>query len=91
MLFTPLKLHMVRETANYSQLALHTQPYQEASERLQSLLVSLYHPSSLLMTPPPLKDPLKDIYAAAKEPYSGSLQRRLKDQGAGHQQPNQVP
>ena len=89
MLLTPLKLHEVRETANYSQLPLHTQPYQEASERLQSLLVSLYHPSSLLTTPLPLKDPLKDIYAA-KEPYSGSLQRRLKDQGAGHQ-PNQVP
>ena len=77
---------MVRETTNYSQLAQHTQPYWPASEAAQVSIVSLYYSSFLLTTPPPLKEPLKDIYNAAyKEPYSGSLQRRLKEQVINNQ------
>ena len=38
MLYLPLKLHMVRETANYIQLAQHTQPYWPASDLPKSPL-----------------------------------------------------
>ena len=49
------KLHITRETANYIQLAQHTQPYWPASDLPKSAqvsTVSLYHLSFLLTTPP---------------------------------------
>ena len=46
--------------------------------------MSLYTPSSLLTTPPPLKEPLKVIYDAApeetlKDPYKDIYDAALKD------------
>ena len=85
MLLTPLKLHMVRETANYSHLALHTKLYQASSEAAQVSIVSLYAPSSLLTTPPPLKEPLKDIYDATEYLYDAVPKERLKEQVTNNQ------
>ena len=80
MLLTPLKLHMVRSTANYSQLALHTQLYKASSEAAQVSIVSLYAPSSLLTTLPPLKELLKDIYDATEYLYDAVPKEHLKEQ-----------
>ena len=68
------KLHRTacfkKQDANLIQLALQsqdTQPYWPASEAaqvIQSLPVSLYHPSFLLTTPLLHKEPMKDTYDA---------------------------